>query len=103
MAGVAHMINVFAVFVPSDTVCCARVTRAARELNDQSGIGSHGEPLPGAAFGLYRPESELRAVYATHHHRARRACTYWRERGERGHKAGCDQPILLGERSGLIV
>jgi hypothetical protein len=60
----------------------------------QSGIGTHDTPLPGAAFGLYRPGPELRGVYITHHKRARRACAYWRSNTTEG---GCDSAILLGK------
>ncbi|KAK4687763.1 hypothetical protein P7C73_g2354, partial [Tremellales sp. Uapishka_1] len=78
MAHVSHLLNVYAVFVPSNT----------------SGIGTYDQPLPGAAFGLYRPGPELRGVYVQEEKRARAACRYWR--GKEGEGAGCDQPILLG-------
>ncbi|WWC95938.1 hypothetical protein V866_002805 [Kwoniella sp. B9012] len=78
MGHVSDLLNIWATFVPSQ----------------QSGIGTHGQPLEGAALGLYRPGSELRAVYVKHPKRARRACKWFREGG--AGKGGCDQAILLG-------
>ncbi|EIW73619.1 hypothetical protein TREMEDRAFT_26270 [Tremella mesenterica DSM 1558] len=75
MAHVSHLLNVYAVFVPSS----------------HSGLG-HDHPLPHSPFGLYRPGPELRAVYVGHAARARTACKFWRD----GKKAGCDNAILLG-------
>nr|XP_019045817.1 hypothetical protein I302_06208 [Kwoniella bestiolae CBS 10118]OCF24747.1 hypothetical protein I302_06208 [Kwoniella bestiolae CBS 10118] len=75
---VADLLNIWMAFVPSE----------------QASIGTHDQPLPGAALGLYRPGSELRAVYVKHPRRARRACKWIREGG--AGKAGCDQAVLLG-------
>jgi hypothetical protein len=83
MAHVRDLVNVWAAFVPSNT----------------SGVGTYDTPLPGAAFGLYRPGPELRGVYVHHHKRARAACRYWREKGGLGMEmglGGCDNAILLG-------
>ncbi|TYJ58548.1 hypothetical protein B9479_000757 [Cryptococcus floricola] len=79
MKDVAHLINVWATFVPSKT----------------SGVGTQDKPLEGAAFGLYRPGAELRAVFVDRPRRARAACRWYK--GKRGREdGGCDQPILLG-------
>lgn len=80
MSEVAHLLNIYAVFVPSY----------------QTGVGLHSAPLIGAPFGLYRPEGELRAVFAHDHRKARAACQHWRESGRKGLRGGCDQAILLG-------
>ncbi|WVR06226.1 hypothetical protein IAU60_003256 [Kwoniella sp. DSM 27419] len=77
MSHVADLMNVWAAYVPSNI----------------SGIGTHDTPLPGAAFGLYRPGDELRAVFVDQPKRARAACGSVRK-GQG--PAGCDQPILLG-------
>ncbi|KAK8858455.1 hypothetical protein IAR55_002682 [Kwoniella newhampshirensis] len=77
MYSVSHLLNVWAAFLPSNI----------------SGIGTHDTPLPGAAFGLYRPGSELRGVYLDQPKKARAACRFFREDSLEG---GCDQPILLG-------
>lgn len=78
MSHVAHLLNVWATFVPSNA----------------SGIGSHDKPLEGAAFGLYRPAAELRAVFVNNPGRARASCRWFRE--NKAKQGGCDQPILLG-------
>ncbi|EAL21330.1 hypothetical protein CNBD3840 [Cryptococcus deneoformans B-3501A] len=78
MSHVAHLLNVWATFVPSNG----------------SGIGSHDRPLEGASFGLYRPGAELRAVFVNNPRRARAACRWFRE--NKAKQGGCDQPILLG-------
>ncbi|ORY31425.1 IgA peptidase M64-domain-containing protein [Naematelia encephala] len=76
MGHVQHLLNVWAVFVPSNT----------------SGVGTQDTPIPGAAFGLYRPGSELRAVFVDQPRKARAACKFFRE----GREGGCDQAVLLG-------
>nr|XP_018262555.1 uncharacterized protein I303_05572 [Kwoniella dejecticola CBS 10117]OBR84713.1 hypothetical protein I303_05572 [Kwoniella dejecticola CBS 10117] len=78
MGHVVDLLNIWATFIPSN----------------QSGIGTHGRPLAGSPLGLYRPGSELRAVYVKHPKIARKVCKWFRE----GHadEAGCDQAILLG-------
>ena len=53
----------------------------------------YDQPIPGAAFGLYRSGAELRGVYVQHHRRARAACRHF---GEGIGLGGCDQPIILG-------
>ncbi|WVQ80565.1 hypothetical protein IAT38_002670 [Cryptococcus sp. DSM 104549] len=78
MNHVSHLLNIWATFVPSM----------------QSGIGAHDKPLKGAAFGLYRPGAELRAVFVNRPRRARAACRWYRD--GKGDEGGCDQPILLG-------
>ncbi|WVQ73160.1 hypothetical protein IAR50_002724 [Cryptococcus sp. DSM 104548] len=79
MKHVAHLLNIWATFVPSNT----------------SGVGTQDKPLEGAAFGLYRPGAELRAVFVEQPRRARAACRGYRDK--RGKEdGGCDQPILLG-------
>ncbi|OWZ67733.1 hypothetical protein J008_02880 [Cryptococcus neoformans] len=78
MSHVAHLLNIWATFVPSNA----------------SGIGSHDKPLEDAAFGLYRPGAELRAVFVNNPRRARAACRWFRE--NKAKQGGCDQPILLG-------
>ncbi|KIR29791.1 hypothetical protein I309_01276 [Cryptococcus deuterogattii LA55] len=78
MSHVAHLLNVWATFVPSNA----------------SGIGSHDKPLDRAAFGLYRPAAELRAVFVNNPGRARASCRWFRE--HKAKQGGCDQPILLG-------
>ncbi|WWC70615.1 uncharacterized protein I206_104566 [Kwoniella pini CBS 10737] len=78
MGHVVDLLNIWATFIPSN----------------QSGIGTHGQPLVGNTLGLYRPGSELRAVYVKHPKVARKACEWFRE-GHAG-QAGCDQAILLG-------
>lgn len=64
-------------------------------LIKKSGIGSHDKSLEGAAFGLYRPAAELRAVFVNNPGRARASCRWFRE--NKGKQGGCDQPILLGK------
>ncbi|WRT67637.1 uncharacterized protein IL334_004609 [Kwoniella shivajii] len=78
MGHVADLLNIWATFVPSE----------------HSGIGTHDQPLPGAALGLYRPGPELRAVYVKHPEIARAACKWFREGG--AGDGDCDQAILLG-------
>lgn len=95
---VKHLLNVYGVYVPSKLVrkraracVCTRST-----YREQDGIGNHSKPLDGAAFGLYRPGDELRAVMLKHRARARAACRYWRDGFGPGGDGGCDQPIILG-------
>lgn len=63
----------------------------------QSGIGDHDTPRNGSAFGLYRNGPELRGVYIDKPKVAKAACDYWRERGRKGRRGGCDQAVLLGK------
>ncbi|WVQ96795.1 hypothetical protein IAU59_003902 [Kwoniella sp. CBS 9459] len=77
MSHVADLLNVWAAFVPSN----------------HSGIGTHDKPIEGAAFGLYRPGAELRAVFVDQPKRARAACRFFCLEADEG---GCDQAILLG-------
>ncbi|WVF69295.1 hypothetical protein IAT40_004071 [Kwoniella sp. CBS 6097] len=77
MSHVANLLNVWAAFIPSN----------------ESGIGTHNQPREGAAFGLYRPGAELRAVYVDKPKKARGACRFFRQTADEG---GCDQAILLG-------
>lgn len=100
MSHVAHLLNIWATFVPSNAVSLIKssffTVLALMHLIEKSGIGSHDKPLEDAAFGLYRPGAELRAVFVNNPRRARAACRWFRE--NKAKQGGCDQPILLGRQ-----
>lgn len=100
MSHVAHLLNVWATFVPSNGVSQIKTpfftVLTLMHLIEKSGIGSHDRPLEGASFGLYRPGAELRAVFVNNPRRARAACRWFRE--NKAKQGGCDQPILLGKQ-----